>query len=349
MEQQERIKDLARKYVNRTLTSEEADELFTWLGHTRGADQSDAVFREEWEKGRRDLVIDEVNWEKIRMLRQQRAQKKRGYMITLPRLKWIAAASFLAAVCFFWWNNSHQPQLIVYETGYGETLHILIDEGSRVILNANSRLTWNKKWHKGDQVRQVNLDGEAFFEVMQLENENAEDGSGIPFRVHTSDLVVHVLGTSFNVASRRGQTDVFLEQGAITVDLLHMGSTSDTRADRDVSYESVVMNPGEMVSFSANSGELRVGKKSESDSYTDWKEGMLTFSREKFGDVIHTLEDIYGKKFEVSDDALLERTVNLALPYKDWETVRQLIGMPLSVEFVEQGDSVIRIEKREGK
>ena len=39
------------------------------------------------------------------------------------------------------------------------------------------------------------------------------------FEVITPDLTVEVLGTSFNVSSREEQTEVFLEEGKIRLDL----------------------------------------------------------------------------------------------------------------------------------
>lgn len=353
MSANERIKSLARKYLDRKLEADEAEELFEWLDNARDPANTDAVFRAEWDSGSRHHSIDDVTWAKIRQLSQSNNTKRRGSPVRISFISWAAAVVLVLVAFSMWWMNTAEPELVVYETGYGETLPIHLEEGTYVILNANSRLTWNKDWEKWDQGRIAGLDGEAYFEVSHIQDKTRE-GNRMPFRVRTSDLVVNVLGTSFNVSSRRGQTDVFLEKGSVKLDLGTIRDAKDVKPDggeqSDKVQDTILMKPGELVSFSALSGELYKNHATQSSNRTDWKEGTLTFSKISFGDVLSSLEDIYGKTFEVDDAALLQRTVNLALPYENWETVRQLIGMPLNIEFIEQENKdVLKIKKRSGK
>lgn len=345
-----RIRDLAEKYLNRTLTVEESDELFRWLDEVRDAEMTDDVFLEEWLHGDRNHRIEEVTWDQIRELSHEK-RPSQSRILSVPGWKWAAAAVLIMALSslWWWWGNTSEPEMVVYQTGYGETMPVDLEDGSRVMLNANSKMIWNRDWEKRGNGRWIELEGEAFFEVAHLETRNSSGVERIPFRVRTADLVVNVLGTSFNVSQRRGQTDVFLETGSIKLDLLEL-QTNHVQTDHNVGEQSrlepIVMKPGERVRFSARSGEL---EKEEGDP-SDWKEGTLTFTKRKFGEVLSSLEDIYGKQFEVTDENLLDRVVNLALPYENWETVRQLIGMPLNIEFIEQENTnEIRIEKRSGK
>src|SRR5690625_497607 len=56
----------------------------------------------------------------------------------------------------------------VYSTDGGERKQIERPDGSQVALNANTRLTWDNNWAKTG-VREVILEGEAFFEVVKSE------------------------------------------------------------------------------------------------------------------------------------------------------------------------------------
>ena len=350
MSHSKRIRDLAQKYLNRTLTSAESNELFRWLDEVKDAEMTDEVFLEEWLHGERNHQIEEVTWDQIRELSHEKRKTKTTKILPVPGWKWAAAAVLIiAASSLWWWGNTEEPEMVVYQTGYGETMPVKLEDGTRVILNANSKMTWDSDWEKRGKGRWIELEGEAFFDVTQLEAHGPNGEERVPFRVRTADLVINVLGTSFNVSQRRGQTDVFLETGSIKLDLLETRSNSvqlDNNIREKSRLEPIVMKPGERVRFSALSGEL---EKEDGDP-SAWKEGTLTFTKQKFGDVLSSLEDIYGKQFVVSDENLLDRVVNLALPYENWETVRQLIGMPLNIEFIEkENTNEIRIEKRSGK
>src|SRR5690606_4295095 len=75
---------------------------------------------------------------------------------------------------------------LTLSTPKGGTYQLTLADGSRVWLNAGSKLTYPSRF--GDKERLVELEGEAFFEISK---------SPIPFRVLSSDQTVEVLGTTF--------------------------------------------------------------------------------------------------------------------------------------------------------
>lgn len=91
----------------------------------------------------------------------------------------------------------------------GARTSLVLPDGSRVWLNSNSKLRYNKEFNSGN--REVVLEGEAFFEVTR----NAE----LPFIVHAATLDIEVLGTSFTVKSypRDATVEATLLKGAIEV------------------------------------------------------------------------------------------------------------------------------------
>jgi ferric-dicitrate binding protein FerR (iron transport regulator) len=118
-----------------------------------------------------------------------------------------------------------------HTTHYGETARIKLPDGSMVVLNAHSTLTYND-WSEG-QTREVWLNGEAFFEVQKK-----HDATGrVKFVVHTGDLNVEVLGTRFNVSNRGLRTQIVLEEGKV-------------RLRYEQETEKVIdMQPGELVEY----------------------------------------------------------------------------------------------------
>ena len=71
---------------------------------------------------------------------------------------WLIAASILLVASCGWWFR--EPiQFKTYQTGYGQTTNIYLEDGSRVALNANSTLKI-PRFGFADDVRQVSLLGE---------------------------------------------------------------------------------------------------------------------------------------------------------------------------------------------
>src|SRR5690606_39997728 len=176
---------------------------------------------------------------------------------------------------------------VTYTTAYGETRNIVLNDGSKVILNANSSLTWKTDW-KTDSIRFAKLQGEAFFDVARVELSSADatisnvGGERMPFQVKTPDLVIDVLGTMFNVSDRRGETQLHLEEGSIKLELLDSrhevreGSdlnTSRKKMIQPVAVNTILMLPGETVEYSAKSMKLEKLNSEKSESLTEWREG----------------------------------------------------------------------------
>ncbi|OCX53182.1 hypothetical protein BEL04_02400 [Mucilaginibacter sp. PPCGB 2223] len=106
------------------------------------------------------------------------------------------AASLLlvSALGWFYYKNSlATDQLQIVQTNANTRNRVTLPDGTLVYLAPDSKLTFNGF---GGEKREVNLSGEAFFDVKHLVNN--------PFIIHTEEhLSVTVLGTSFNVFVRK--------------------------------------------------------------------------------------------------------------------------------------------------
>ncbi|WP_290700166.1 FecR family protein, partial [Lacinutrix sp.] len=92
-----------------------------------------------------------------------------------------------------------------YSTEYAEHKSINLPDGSEVILNAKSQLTFNKKtWNNN---RELYLNGEAYFKVK----------TGNTFTVKTDNGSVLVLGTQFNVNAYNEDFKVNCYEGEVKV------------------------------------------------------------------------------------------------------------------------------------
>lgn len=116
----------------------------------------------------------------------KREAQKTGRLFKLKPIGYVVgiAASIILLVGIFF--NS-----VTYQTGIGEQLAVVLPDGSTVNLNGNSKLKHNRFfWNTS---RSVSLKGEGFFDVE----------SGSKFKVETRNGTVSVLGTEFNVRTRK--------------------------------------------------------------------------------------------------------------------------------------------------
>jgi ferric-dicitrate binding protein FerR (iron transport regulator) len=95
--------------------------------------------------------------------------------------------------------------LTTFETLANQKTNIELPDHSKVKLNALSKIEFNKNdWQKK---RQVRLNGEAYFKVEK----------GNKFDVITTDGIVTVLGTEFNVKQRHNYFEVNCFEGIVSV------------------------------------------------------------------------------------------------------------------------------------
>ena len=201
---------------------------------------------------------------------------------------------------------------ITIETGYSEKKELILPDGSEVTLNANSRLSYHR-----NQPREVWLSGEAYFKVVKMPETQAQ------FHVRTDELVVEVLGTSFNVKSRNDRTTVFLDEGKVRLNL-------NRRAEHD---EDLLMDPGELISYSAMDSWNVVRKKSESQQHTSWKDGVLVLESQPLHVVLQEIEAIYGIKVDLRSDSLHDHILTIALPIENMEIGLQTLEHGLGLRI----------------
>lgn len=152
----------------------------------------------------------------------------------------------------------------------GGRFQLMLSDGTKVWLNAASRLEYPVIFGKGERV--VTLYGEAFFEV-------ARDVSK-PFVVKTSASSVQVLGTSFNVSVY--QDDDFMETTLVTGSLKIVSPNGQTS----------MLVPGQQHRLNQKTLEQNVSQV-DTKFYTSWREGVIYFNKVSLKDLATKLERWY--------------------------------------------------------
>lgn len=203
---------------------------------------------------------------------------------------------------------------VTLRTGYEETGIFTLQDGSRVVLNANSELTYDRF-----RTRQVYLDGEAYFEV---EKKPATDAK---FHVITPDLTVEVLGTEFNVKRRKRQTEVYLKEGEINLRLEHY-------------HSSLRLKPGDYLSYSAlDSSNYVLKQEAPAQIPTSWKDGVTLLESVPLYQVLDEIKAIYGIHIELESDSLKAHILTVALPVEDMNIGLQTLEHALNLKVRKVG------------
>lgn len=354
-----RFKYLMEQYKQDSLSQREYQELLTMLADP-GVDESlDQLLSRYWVESESaispDFTLDsdsddqsyisssaknlrnEIGNDSLSAEAAMNSQLRRNRLNTSTpqHFYWGIAASLLLLVGLFFYISGTPEFLgnreIVYTTGYGERLEVELNDGSSITLNANSELRWREQWRSSGS-REAILKGEAFFEV--------EKQNGIPFTVNTDDVAVEVLGTSFNVDSRKEKTAVYLEEGKVNLKLKDEEDPEDIEKDQEV-----IMKPGDQVKYNTKEKKIEILKDQDLITAASWKKNVLNFKNKPFSEVLEILRDIYGQSFECTNGDLLMRPMVIGVPYADWEAVKQALELSLNIEFQKINSRRYKVKK----
>ena len=271
-----------------------------------------------------DITSSQVNmaWQNIAAQNAPVSYQFKPQNIFLD-IKWYAVAASIALLIVagtLAWNNYSVPEIMVYQTKYGQLQNIVLPDGSKVTLNANSRLEVNQKW-SDEATREVKLTGEAYFEVEKKPKTKQK------FVVHTSELDVVVLGTSFDVNDRNIQTSVALKEGSVRIELTHKNQV-------------VLMKQGELVEFTKADNSL-VKKDGTSERFYAWKDNKLVFENTSIREVASLIQENYGLKVSFANEALSKRKISGTIPNDNLELLLNSLETIFSIKIKKENEQLI--------
>lgn len=234
-----------------------------------------------------------------------------------PWMKIAASLLLIAATGLLALQLLNRKQVIA--TDYGEKRTITLPDQSVVILNANSSLHYADKWDTTTP-REVWLEGEAFFDVAHINKDTQHVKPYQRFIVHSDGITIEVLGTSFNVKSRRGKTNIGLITGKIKVE-------NHGNSDRP----AIVMLPGDYVEYGGKS-LLSNQKLQRPEKLKDWTRKEIIFTDASLGEIIETLQDNYGYTVETDNNQIRQLNIEGEINVANVDELLTVISTTLNVK-----------------
>lgn len=210
----------------------------------------------------------------------------------------VAAGLLLLIAAMAVWNFWFRPaDLLMVSTRSGEQKTLTLDDGSVVILNENSQLTY-PSFFRND--RQVELSGEAFFEISRDEHNS--------FSITTSKTKTEVLGTSFNLRAYDGEpyTEVEVVKGLVRLaDFEGLESLDLEEGFRGTyHHQEKTLLPDQPKTLNANF----------------WKERRLRFKKHQLSEAILEIQSRLDLEIQVVNPDLSTCSLTLAIDIDEAET-----------------------------
>lgn len=258
------------------------------------------------------------------------------------RRRWIAIAAVIIGAVSIWVINPFKPsapkngaQRVAaseISTRNGSKSNIVLPDGSKVWLNAGSKITYDKQF--GENLREVKLTGEAYFDVVH--------NPAKPFIIHTRAMDIKVLGTEFNVKSYPDEktTETSLIRGSIEVTL------NDKRAEKIIlkPNEKLVVSNEVMDTVSVTRkkklmphtpiislGALNYFSPDSTILETSWVNNRLIFVDESFEEIAAKMSRWYGVTFYFKDDDI--KQLRFTGNFRDETIDDALKAMQITADF----------------
>jgi transmembrane sensor len=314
------IRQLLSKYISGQCVENELETLFVNLAVPTGkVILADVLDQESASVFETEGALDPARSNRILAQIRESMEASESFEIRIvPLLKraflWKVAVSVLLIVfgAGFGYKYFRHNERMIVKTGESQKRSLFLPDGSRVILNFNSTLTYDKNW-AGQESREVTLEGEAFFDVVHDKKH--------PFYVKTERMEIKVIGTAFNVKSDEVKNifETTLVRGKVTIRDLKAPDAAAT-----------VLIPNEQAVFSKEHKRIQTAVFTP-DENSYWEKGKLVFEDEPVGVIARELEKWYGVKIELeeaSENCLFSLNV-------DEETLQEVLGLFESVTGVE--------------
>lgn len=295
------IHDIIGKYLAKEITDDEVLIFNEWLNRCDENLKEFELHKKAWEDTRvrfsssgSDLVFRNVlnkidDHHEAEVLNMPK-KADRKIKVNIGLISKIAAALLIIFTFTYLLNSSFKDSPVEDSTvtmiekinPAGQKSKIFLSDGSEVWLNAESKIVYPEIF--SDSVREVILDGEAFFSVIKDPER--------PFIVRAGNITTTVLGTSFNIYAYNNEPGAYiaLQTGKVKVDISNVHGNQE-----------LYLEPGEGISYDKSS-HRSIKEEFDEELQLGWKDGIIKFEDANVDDVFNILSRWYGVKFEIKNN-----------------------------------------------
>lgn len=221
-------------------------------------------------------------------------------------------------------DKNGEFQDIIFTVPKKGTYSIVLSDGTKVWLNADSRLKTH--FNARNKMREVELEGEAYFEVSHHNYSIGKKIVSLPFIVKTPTHSVTVLGTAFNIAAYKGEkSKTTLITGSVEIGTLNGKISKHLKPNQ----QAVV---GKDSIFIENV---------ESSNYSAWIDGTFNFSDEPLNEILNEVSRWYDVKVVYKNENLKNLRFEGVIPrYENLSTLLNTLEKSGEVKFILKDNTI---------
>lgn len=279
MSDRESVHRIIHLFCNNKMSPRATEQFSFWFREKSNQKEKEEAIQKIWEDDRTEFD-DGTNEEWRRLYLRIKNTRKIRHPINLSfffKCVGIILLLIVSTLSYYYAKKQYTSVSIEMDecfVSYGESKDVILPDGTKVIVNQGSVLTYPKNFGgKNMNDRTVFLVGKAYFDVTKQDK---------PFIVKTANSRTVALGTSFSIQAYPFDsfTKATLEKGSIEVEIPGKG-------------QAVLLNPSEQLTFSHNENRISV-ETIDLNLYNLEKEGYLIFEDAVFKDIVSALERKYN-------------------------------------------------------
>lgn len=275
---------IIHNYLSGDATEEEMTQLRDWLKESPGNRSFFYDLKAIWNARHAYQTIDKATIDhslsrmnaRIDRISHTKRPTIRKYGVRYGSIAAIALLCIAISYSYFYKRETHPRKETSFHTFANlsdaytiETVHL--PDGTTVWLHTNTRLTAPATFDEDKRI--VTLEGEAFFEVKQ--------DAKHPFIVRTNAYEVQVIGTSFNVNTRKriGVSETILMTGSV-------------RLQDKQGTSLAVLRPGQQALYTKKNKKIEIHEV-DANALTAWRYGLISLTNVTADEIRQCLEEIY--------------------------------------------------------
>lgn len=280
-----------------------------------------------WEREHPQYVADPqaaLERHRARMAQQNENEVETEEFVAERRIssRYMMAASIAFLVLLGGWVFRGNLLYKTHTTAYGQTQTLKLEDGSQVVLNANSSLKV-PRFGFGHRTREVYLTGEANFSVTHMANHQS-------FVVKTGrDFDVVVLGTEFVVNTRPAAAKVVLNKGKVQL-----------RYQEGNAQKQLTMKPGDLVTMEVG-GKARLRQIAKPQNYAAWQDHRFVFEETTLKEVAQLFEDNFGIPVEIPETELAQWTLSGSFTANNAEELLETLTEAANLSYRKEENKII--------
>ena len=302
-------KELIEKYFDGNITDAEIKELSDWIKNDRHLQN---WWEEEFSKS--DAGINPVLRDKLFARIKEQTQgkeetqgKEKPRTIRMNPWKWAAAIVLPICIAFFTYYLVDSSQTVgapfIVKADKGDKATIELPDGTNVVLNSASQLSYLNNF--GENVRRVQLNGEAYFKVAH------DEKRAIIVQVDAKDVTVVLL---------EGKVGVYAQK------------------------MSHIMKPGDKIEYNKATHKITATQVHPSD-YIEWTKGNIYFEKESLENIMKTLSRIYDVEIRFDSNKLPNEYFTGTIPGGGIQNALNILMLTSPFYYEMDGSVIVLKEK----